>query len=248
MRRWTFAILFICWCGLSAAAWWLSMPITFEWVTNQLAGRVDSNQVELIATVAANALPFVASAVVVLLAFLLARPTRRPIAIEGAAPEATVLRSPSAAAGARSTLVAASTMPNVAARTTPAATRPLYIKPASTLVNSGARFGVIVRRGGNNAKDRGAQHEQEIYFKRLDYRGTLMAQIPYDRQQTPRLQCFVDYKGLKFECVKRALTASRFTLITPRADRNFRAWFLLPDTKIGGGSDEKKISPRSRQS
>jgi hypothetical protein len=246
MRRWTFAVLFICWCGLSAAAWWLLTPITFERMTHQLAGRVDPNQVALIATVAANALPFVASAVVVLLAFLLARPTRRQIATERTVPETTVLRSPSAAAGTRSALAAAGTMPNVAARTTPAATRPLYIRPASTLVNSGARFGVIVRRGGNNAQDRGAQHE--IYFKRLDHRGTLMAQIPYDRQQSPRLQCFVDYKGLKFECVKRALTASRFTIITPRADRNFRAWFLLPGTRIGNASDEKTISPRSRQS
>jgi hypothetical protein len=239
MRRWTFAVLFACWCGVSAAAWWLLTPVTFEWVTHQLAGRVDSNQVEFIATVAANALPFVASAVIVLLVFLLARPSRRPIATERAVPEAVVLRSPSAAA---------SNAPNAAGRATPAATRPLYIKPASTLVNSGARFGVIVLRRNNNAQDREAARDQEIYFKRLDDRGTLMAQIPYDRQQSPRLQCFVDYKGLKFECVKRALTASRFTIITPRADRNFRAWFLLPGTKIGRASDERRSASHSRPS
>jgi hypothetical protein len=239
MRRWTLAMLFICWCALSAAAWWLLAPITFDWVTHQLDGRVDSNQVELVTTVAANALPFVASAVVVLLAFLLARPTRQSIGTERAVPDSAVLRPGSAIAG---------TMPYVAARATPAATRPLYIKPASSLVNSGARFGVVVLRRGNNAADRGAWREQEIYFKRLDDRGTLMAQIPYHRQQSPQLQCFVDYKGLKFECVKRALTASRFTMVTPRADRKFRAWFLLPGPKIGSASGEKKTGPHSGQS
>ena len=100
-------------------------------------------------------------------------------------------------------------------------TKRLDIRPANPLVSSGARFGVVLLADGA---------DKEIYFKKLDDRGTLMAQVPDDRA---RFKCFVDYKGLKFERVKHALSASRFTVVTPRADRSFRAWFLLPGSKIG---------------
>jgi hypothetical protein len=117
-----------------------------------------------------------------------------------------------------------------------AVTRPLYIKPPVTLVNSGARFGVAVTPHGAGIRDVGARSVQEIYFTKLDDRGTLMAQIPYDHQRKSRLEYFVDYKGLKFESVRHALTVGRFILVNPRADRHFRAWFLLPETKIGRAS------------
>jgi hypothetical protein len=231
MRGWTFGVLFVCWSGLSAAAWWLFRPALIDWATNQLAGQIDSNQIELIA----NALPFVASAFVVLVLFLVTRRARRSVITErSAVPEAAPLYATTAA-------VAASRKENAGAPR--AVTRRLYIKPAGTLVNSGARFGVVVLPNGATVHGAGARAEHEIYFKKLDDRGTLMAQIPYDHQRSPRLKCFVDYKGLKFECVRHALTASRFIMVTPRADRRFRAWFLLPGTRIGRALDDKPKSP-----
>lgn len=230
MGRWTFGALFVCWSGLSAAAWWLFRPAVIEWATHHLAAQIDSSQIELIA----NALPFVASALVVLLVFLVTRRASRSVIAElSAAPEAAPLFPTTASEPA-------SRKEN--ALTARAVTRRLYIKPAGTLVNSGARFGVVVLPNGANVRDAGARPEQEIYFKKLDTRGTLMAQIPYDHQRSTRLKCFVDYKGLKFERVRHALTASRFVIVTPRADRHFRAWFLLPGTKIGRAFDDKPKS------
>jgi hypothetical protein len=222
MRGWTFGVLFVCWSGLSAAAWWLFRPAVFDWATRQLAAQIDSSQIELIA----NALLFVGSALVVLLVFLVARRASRSIVTErSAAPEAAPLPTTAFAPAAR------------------AVTRRLYIKPAGALVNAGARFGVVVLPDGSNVRGASAPPEQEIYFTKLDNRGTLMAQIPYDHQRRSRLKCFVDYKGLKFESVRRALTATRFIMVTPRADRHFRAWFLLPEAKIGRAFDDKPISP-----
>ena len=231
MRGWTFGVLFICWTGLSAAAWWLFRSALIDWATHQLAGQIDSSQIELIA----NVLPFVASAFVVLVLFLVSRRASRSVTTErSAVPEAAPLYSTTAA-------VPASRKENAPASR--AVTRRLYIKPASTLVNSGARFGVVVLPYGANVRGAGARAEHEIYFKKLDDRGTLIAQIPYDHRRSPRLKCFVDYKGLKFESVRHALTASRFIMVTPRADRRFRAWFLLPGTRIGRAFDDK---PKSR--
>jgi hypothetical protein len=194
MRKGTLAVVFVCWSLLSAAAWKLCQPIVYDWTTQALAGRTGSSQAELIASVAANALPFVATAAVILLIVLLAQ---RP-----AGPQAARTRSAAQDTARRATH-----------------TKRLYIRPAKTLVASGARFGVVLLADGA---------DKEIYFKKLDDRGTLMAQIPDDRAQ---FKCFVDYKGLKFERVKHALSASRFTVVTPRADRSFRAWFLLPGSK-----------------
>jgi hypothetical protein len=222
MRSWTFVVLFVCWSGLSAAAWWLFTPAVFDWATHQLAGQMDSSQVELIA----NALPFVVSALAVLLAFLVTRRASRYVmAKQSAAPSERATVGPTTASA-----------PASHEENTPAArvvTRRLYIKPAGTLVNSGARFGVVVLPNGTNVRDASARPEQEIYFRKLDDRGTLMAQIPCDHLRRPQLKCFVDYKGLKFECVRHALTASRFIMATPRAGQHFRAWFFLPDTKFG---------------
>jgi hypothetical protein len=201
MRKGTLAVLFVCWVLLSAAAWKLCQPIVYDWTIQALVGRTSSSQAELIASVAANALPFVAIAAVILLMVLLVRPTRhRNIAQRSAVPQAARTRS---------------------ATQNTTRTKRLYIRPAKTLVASGARFGVVLVADGA---------DKEIYFKKLDDRGTLMAQIPDDRA---KFKCFVDYKGLKFERVKHALSASRFKVMTPRADRSFRAWFLLPGSKTG---------------
>lgn len=209
MRNRTLAVLFVCWGLLSAVAWKLCKPIVYDWTTQALAGRTGSSQTELIASVSANALPFVAVAAVILLMVLLVRPTRhRNVAQRSAVPQ--VARTP-----------ARSATQNTTRRTTRTANKRLYIRPAKTLVASGARFGVVLLADGA---------DKEIYFKKLDDRGTLMAQVPDNRA---RFKCFVDYKGLKFERVKHALSASRFKVVTPRADRSFRAWFLLPDSKAG---------------
>jgi hypothetical protein len=218
MRSWTFGILFVCWSGLSAAMWWLFRPAVFDRATQQLAAQIGSSQVELIA----NALPFVASALVVLLVFLVTRRASRSGMTErSAAPEVATLQTlASGPASCEENAPAARTV-----------TRRLYIKPAGTLVNSGARFGVVVLPNRTSVRDAGASSGQEIFFTKLDDRGTLMAQIPYDHQRRPRFKCFVDYKGLKFESVRHALTASRFIIVTPRADRHFRAWFLLPENE-----------------
>jgi hypothetical protein len=204
MRKGTLAVVFVCWSLLSAAAWKLCQPIVYDWTTQALAGRTGSSQAELIASVAANALPFVATAAVILLIVLLAQ---RP-----AGPQAARTRSAAQDTARRATH-----------------TKRLYIRPAKTLVASGARFGVVLLADGAN---------KEIYFKKLDDRGTLMAQVPDDRA---RFKCFVDYKGLKFERVKHALSASRFTVVTLRADRSFRAWFLLPGSKTGTTAKEQPL-------
>jgi hypothetical protein len=223
MRIGTFGVLFVGWSGLSAAVWWLFRPAVFDWATHQLAGQIGSSQVELIA----NVLPFVASAIVVLFVFLVTRRASRSVRTErSAAPEAAP----------RPTTASTPVSHEENALAARAVTRRLYIKPPGTLVNSGVRFGVVVVPHGARVRDVGARPEREIYFTKLDDRGTLMAQIPYDHQRTPRLKCFVDYKGLKFESVRLALTANRFIMVTPRADRHFRAWFLLPEMQIGNRS------------
>jgi hypothetical protein len=207
MRNRTLAVVFVCWGLLSAAAWKLCQPIVYDWTTQALAGRTDSSQAELIASVAANALPVVAVAAVILLMVLLVRPSRRQnVAQRPAVPQTARTRSATQ---------------DTARRAPRTANKRLYIRPAKTLVASGARFGIVLLTDGA---------DKEIYFKKLDDRGTLMAQVPDDRA---RLKCFVDYKGLKFERVKHALSASRFTVVTPRADKTFRAWFLLPGSKTG---------------
>jgi hypothetical protein len=213
MRKRTSAVLFVCWGLLSAAAWMLCKPIVYNWTTQALAGRTDSSQAELIASVAANTLPVVAVAAVILLIVLLVRPTHRHNdAQRPAVPQAARTRSAAQDTARRATH-----------------TKRLYIRPAKTLVASGARFGVVLLADGA---------DKEIYFKKLDDRGTLMAQIPDNRA---RFKCFVDYKGLKFERVKHALSASRFTVVTPRADRSFRAWFLLPGSKTGTIAKEQPL-------
>jgi hypothetical protein len=215
MRNKTLAVIFVCWGLLSAAAWKLCKPIIYDWTIQALAGRTDSSQAELIASVAANALPVVAVAAIILLMVLLVQPFRRQnIAQRPGVPQAARIRSAAQ---------------DTTRRATRTATKRLYIRPAKTLVASGARFGVVLLADGA---------DKEIYFKKLDDRGTLMAQIPDDRA---RFKCFVDYKGLKFERVKHALSASRFKVVTPRADRSFRAWFLLPGSKTGTIANEQRL-------
>jgi hypothetical protein len=199
-----------------------SRPAIFDWATQNLAGRVGADQVQPIASATANALPFLAAALVVLLIAVLARPgLRQNVAQRTSSPRL----SP-----------ALSTRADRPVDTALAAARRIYIKPEKMLVNSGARFGVVLLRDSGGM--RATAPNNEIYFKKLDSRGTLMAQIPRDGHRA-QFRCFVDYRGLKFERVKRALRASRFTVVTPRTDGHFRAWFLLPGFKTGQTAEGK---------
>jgi hypothetical protein len=207
MRRRTVAVLVVCWGLLSAAAWTAGRPAILDWATQNLAGRVGAEHVQPIASATANVLPCLAAGVVVLLIAVLAWRNGRQNVVQRTS-------SPAALAAARR----------------------IYIKPEKTLVNSGARFGVVLLRDSGGI--RATAPSNEIYFKKLDSRGTLMAQIPRDGHRA-QFRCFVDYRGLKFERVKRALRASRFTVVTPPTDGHFRAWFLLPGFKTGQTADGK---------
>jgi len=237
MRTRTFAVLFVCWGLLSALAWSLCKPAIFDWTAQVIGGRVDPERAALIASISASVVPFVAPAVVLALVFLLARPTRRKSAARAAAPSPKAAPLPVLKLASRPAPSIGSTRPARAqapaataiARVMPV-TKRIYIKPAKTLVNSGARFGVLLLENGAPAPN------QEIYFKRLGDRGMLMAQVPCNTARPLKVKCFVDYKGSKFEHVKRALAASRFTVVSPRADKSFRAWFLLPGRAVDSGS------------
>jgi hypothetical protein len=196
MRKWTFAVLFACWGSLSAVTWWLSEGAIDQWVAQNLAERVDPSQVNVIAAVSANLLPFIGAAVLMLALFGLAQPMR----------PATAARPPAPQRGAASSH------------------SKIYIKPPKTLVHAGARFGVVLRNG--DAANEPSAGRDEIYFRSLDDRGILIAQVPRNDVRQPEIRYFVDYKGLKFERVKRALAASRFTLLSRQQDKTFRAWFL----------------------
>ena len=215
MRGRTVAVLVVCWGLLSVALWTLSKPVIFNWAAQILAGDVGA---DLMANAASVMLPILAAGAAVLLIFALARPTPRRTVAQRTAPP----RAAAAKADAPDALL------NSARR--------IYIKPEKMLVNSGARFGVVLLRDSGGM--RATAPNNEIYFKKLDSRGTLMAQIPRDGHRA-HFRCFVDYRGLKFERVKRALRASRFTVVTPRTDGRFRAWFLLPGFKTGQTADGK---------
>jgi hypothetical protein len=190
----------------------------FNWAAQILAGDVGAG---LMANAASVMLPVLAAGAAVLFIFALARPTpRRTVAQRTVPPRAAV------AVGTKAAAPEALLNP----------TRRIYIKPERTLVNSGARFGVVLLRDSGGI--RATAPNNEIYFKKLDSRGTLMAQIPRD-SHCAQFRCFVDYRGLKIERVKRALRASRFTVVTPRTDGHFRAWFLLPGFKTNQTADGK---------
>jgi hypothetical protein len=123
---------------------------------------------------------------------------------------------------------------------TRATTKTIRINPDPTLVNAGLRFGLQAIADGKNA-----ERFEEIYFKKLNDRGALMAQVPYDDRRGLQFQCFVDYKGTKLERVKHALSASDYRPVTARADK-FRIWFLLPNFKIAkssGGQTRNVVGP-----
>ena len=218
MRGRTVAVLVVCWGLLSVVLWTSSKPVIFNWAAQILAGVAGA---DLMANAASVMLPILAAGAAVLFIFALARPTpRRTVAQRTAPPRAA------AAVGAKAD----------ASDALLSSARRIYIKPEKTLVNSGARFGVVLL--GDSGGMRATAPNNEIYFKKLDSRGTLMAQIPRDGHRA-HFRCFVDYRGLKFERVKRALRASRFTVVTPRTDGRFRAWFLLPGFKTGQTADGK---------
>lgn len=210
MQKSIWTVLVVCWGALSTAAWKLCQPAIHVWAAQALTGRVDGNQADVIASLLANGLPFIAVAVAMLVVVLLARPRNRRNAAQQPA-----VKTPLSASQTKES--SPSHQEFGANRT---ADRTIYIKPPKILVHSGARFGVLLADG-----DQRSLPKKEIYFKKLDDRGTLMAQVPRDGR---RFTCFVDYRGLKSERVERALMASRFTLTAPQTHENFRAWFLPP--------------------
>jgi hypothetical protein len=211
MQKSIWTVLVVCWGALSTAVWKVCQPAIHDWAAQALTGRVDANQTDVIAFLLANGLPFVAVAAAMLLVLLLARLRNRRNAAQQPAAKAVPL-------SAGQTNESTPSHRGFGANRT--ADRKIYIKPPKILVHSGARFGVLLANG-----DQRSQPNTEIYFRKLDDRGTLMAQVPRDGR---RFTCFVDYRGLKSERVERALMASRFTLMAPQTDENFRAWFLPP--------------------
>jgi hypothetical protein len=205
MRKRTFAILVLFWGALAAVIWRAFEPLAFEWIEPR-ASAFAGNDANLIATIAAGACPLALSAVVVLFVFLLARST--------------------SSEGSHRVAQAAHAAP-------PVPRKIIRIKPDKTLVHSGLRFGLVpIPSGGDGANVHGAP-SKEIYFKKLGNNETLIAQVPYDQRLGLRFKCFVDYKGMPFERVKHALSASGYTKVTPKADRQFRAWFVLPNYRNG---------------
>jgi hypothetical protein len=203
MRKRTFVVLFACWGLLSAVGWWLWDGAIDEWVTQNLSGRVDPGLVTSIASASADVLPFVGAGVLMLVGIWFAQTLRRTARPPASRPRRGPASSP----------------------------RKIYIKPAKTLVHSGARFGVVLL---NSKKANGVSGARdEIYFRKLDDRGTLMVQIPRSGQDGLQVRYFVDYRGLKFERVKRALAESRFTLLTRQQGGSFRAWFSPSNSKAG---------------
>jgi len=205
MRKRTLAALVLFWSMLSAVMWASLEPTALDWITPRLAG-FDPHTAQLIATVAADALPLVVAGLVVWFMVLLARPATQERSQRPAVREAPA--APSTASHATSKIIS--------------------IKPDKTLVHSGLRFGLLRVADAKNQ----ARHDEEIYFKKLSDRGALMARVPYDARRGFQFKCFVDYKGTKFERVKSALSASGYKSVTPKAGPEFRAWFLLPNYRV----------------
>jgi hypothetical protein len=223
MRLRPIAIFFVCWALLSFALWMVLRSAIYDPALRAASQYADAERVRWPAWIMANTVPFVAAAIVVGVAAVLARQARRApqqrhpaTALANQVPAATALqRVPAAIKGeAKTTAIAINESP-----ASLSATRQIYIRPTASLVHSGARFGLVVVRQDHQAGD-------EIYFKKLDDRGTLMARVPLS---AARLKCFIDYKGQPFERVRRGLALSRFAIIPPRPRRDFRVWFALPN-------------------
>jgi hypothetical protein len=224
MRLRPIAIFIVCWALLSLALWTVLASAIYDPALRTVSQYADAERAQWLAWTVANAVPFVAAAVVVGLAAALARAARRgppqhPAAVIPNQMPATpaAQRVPAPIQGETLTTAVAIKGPGASL----SAIRRIYIRPAASLVHSGARFGLVMVRPGQQASD-------EIYFKKLDDRGTLMACVPLG---AARFKCFIDYKGQSFERVRRALAHTRFSIITPRPQNDFRAWFALPNDR-----------------
>jgi hypothetical protein len=243
MRKRTIAVLVLFWSALSAVLWAHLYPLVFAWVTLRLAD-FGLHQATWIAATASGACLLSAAAVVTFLMAMGARPAspvrgrsapgRVTPTASAQAPSERALSPIAAARSAGQTSVPLRTDGAISSpfrrgtSTGHAARRRICIKPDKTLVHSGLRFGFVrVADASDRAKDDGPQSE-EIYFKKRDDRGTLIAQVPYDGRGF-QFKCFVDYRGARFDRVKRALLAGGFTKVTPRPNKEFRAWFMLPN-------------------
>jgi hypothetical protein len=224
MRLRPIAIFIVCWALLSLALWTVLASAIYDPALRTVSRYADAERAQWLAWLVANAVPFVAAAIVIGLTAALARPARRTpprhpaTEIASQVPAAAVAQRASAPIkGEAPTTAVAIKGPGASL----SATRRIYIRPAASLVHSGARFGLVMVRPDQQACD-------EIYFKKLDDRGTLMARVPLGAAQ---FKCFVDYKGQSFERVRRALAHSRFSITPPRSQNDFRAWFALPNDR-----------------
>jgi hypothetical protein len=204
MRKRTFAVLVLFWGALSAVIWRAFEPLAREWISPRLSGFAP-NDANLIASIAAAACPLAISATVILVIFLLARP---------------------ATSKSERVQPATRAVPTVH----PVARKIIRINPDKTLVHSGLRFG-LVRVANGKDETHALPQSEEIYFKKLDDRGTLIAQVPYDQRFGFQFKCFVDYKGMTLERVKNALAVSGYAEAAPKTNKQFRAWFVLPNYK-----------------
>jgi hypothetical protein len=224
MRLRPIAIFIVCWALLSLALWTVLPSAIHDPALSAASRYEDAEHAQWLAWLVANAVPFVAAAIVVGLTAALARRARRAPPRHPATKTASQV--PDATAAQRASAPIKGEAPTTAIaigkpRASVSATQRIYIRPATSLVHSGARFGLVMVRPGQQATD-------EIYFKKIDDRGTLMACVPLG---AARFKCFIDYKGQSFERVRRALAHTRFSIITPRPHNDFRAWFALPNDR-----------------
>jgi hypothetical protein len=233
MRLRPIAIFVVGWALLSLALWTALPTAIYDPVLRAASQYADAERARWLAWNLANALPFVAAAIVVGLAAALARPARRGPPRHPAAVITNPAPAASVAQGAPATVKREALTTAIAIKEPTAslsATRQIYIRPTASLVHSGARFGLVVVRSDQRASD-------EIYFKKLDDRGTLMARVPLG---AARFKCFIDYKGQSFERVRRALAHSRFAIMSPRPRKGFRVWFAPPNDRARIGRATKQ--------
>lgn len=254
MGKRTIAVLVLFWSMATAILWAGLYPPLSAWVTAKLAG-FEPHQAMLIATGVAGACPPLAATLVTFLAALLARPTSATLPQSSRAREVSPRGVQAQPAGAFRPIVGAGPAGqlSVPVRTDGAISSPFWnatssnraarrlicIKPDKTLVHSGLRFG-LVRVAGDRGQDHGGLSE-EIYFKKRDECGTLIAQVPNDGRAF-QFKCFVDYRGTKFDRVKNALSAAGFTTVTPRPNNQFRVWFVLPNYRICKTSADQRYN------
>jgi hypothetical protein len=252
MRKRTIAVLVLFWGTLSAILLACFHPVLFAWVTTRLAD-FEPHQATMIASAIAGTVLLLAAA---LITFLMTRWARPASSARPRSSPARVIPPPRAQpkAAALGPFVGASSggQMGVPLRTDAAITAPLRsgasanhaarrlirIKPDKTLVHSGLRFGLVRVADPEEPGQNHGGLSEEIYFKKRDNRGTLIAQVPRDGRRF-QFKCFVDYRGTKFDRVRNSLSAAGFNTLTARPNKQFRVWFVLPNYRTRKASGDQ---------